>query len=45
MGKIQIHGKLPKKEETGFPSVGDAYSMINYAVGTYTGNKSLLACT
>ena len=36
---------FPKKEETGIPSVGDAYSMINYAVGTYTGIKSLLACT
>lgn len=39
-GEITIHGKLPKKEETGFPSVGDAYSMINYAVGTYTGIKA-----
>ena len=39
-GEITIHGKLPKKEETGIPSVGDAYSMINYAVGTYTGIKA-----
>ena len=29
-----------KIEETGLPGVGDAYSMINYAVGTYTGIKA-----